>query len=274
MWVVERVVAWEIADLVNPRTGYAWASQEWMAARLGCSERALRDVTAVLCDDVTGWFRRELEGPPGRMNYVYHPRWERLSTTVENTGDAKPTRRQNRVRPTGKSRDEICRLSSLRDPYKREILAEAPDQPSTDPPATDNLIGGNVDRPRKVIDLGNQDEIITAAAQAEGNGQFVYYNSRAWRSWNDFYVRQGKPPLCLEQTRQHMMNGVVRVGIDLPSVFPPGYSQYGDGIVVPPSSSGPKIECSAYLAENIRRRGVQPARNQLQNKFDENGDPK
>jgi len=94
---IDRVVGWVIADYTNFRTGYAWAGQKYLATKLGFSERNIRKVTAKLTHDDAGWFQRELDGPKGQMNYVYFPRWDRLSP-VEN----KAPHRQILSPPTGK----------------------------------------------------------------------------------------------------------------------------------------------------------------------------
>jgi hypothetical protein len=264
---MQRLVGLEIAGRLNFKTGYSWPAQDTIANKVGCSKRTVQRATDLLADQETGlWFRRVLD----EKNYVYHPRFERLKEPRQPVDNRRHLRRG-----TGDiSGVANVTLSSLRESLEKENPGRACGAPIALPPDAHKPIGRMDDRSGKVIDLTNQDEIITAAARAEGNGQFVYYNSRAWRSWNDFYVRQGRPALSLGQTRRHVVNGVVRVGVDLPSVFPPGYSQYGVGTVVPSSSSSPIIECSPYLVENIRRRGVQRPRNQLQNKFDEDREPK
>ena len=96
---IDRVIGWAIADYTNFRTGCAWAGQEYLAAKLGFSERHIRRITAKLADDHTGWFQRELDGPRGHMNYLYYPRWDRLPAVEKST-----PHRTNSTPPTG----QIC----------------------------------------------------------------------------------------------------------------------------------------------------------------------
>jgi hypothetical protein len=82
------------------------------------------------------------------------------------------------------------------------------------------------DRSRRVFNFQNQDELITAAARAEGKRSFVFYDSEAWHSWNQYLAGKALPPLQNTHTRQHVdKKGVLRVGLDMPDVFPPGYSR-------------------------------------------------
>jgi hypothetical protein len=83
------MVGYEMADMLNFKTGYAWPSQELLAEKIGCSVRTVREATAKLADSDTGlWFRRALDG----KNYCYYPRFERLNVpvgSVDNTGKSR-----------------------------------------------------------------------------------------------------------------------------------------------------------------------------------------
>jgi hypothetical protein len=205
-----RLIGRAIADGLNYRTGYAWPSQEFLARKVLCSARTVKRAIAMLVDEQSGWFRRQLDG----RNNCYFPRFDRLDTGHDR----------------GHSRPEIGAtngvtggpLSSIIDPIEKENLptareeATAPLHDRRKPPA-------RMDDRRKVVDLSNLDEIITTAARAEGNCAFVFLNSQPWHLWNEHRLSQGLPPL---RPRQHHKNGLLRAGADVPTLYPPGYGRH------------------------------------------------
>jgi hypothetical protein len=210
-----RMIGYEIADLLNFKTGYSWPSQRLIVEKIGCCERTVREVTKLLADEGSGlWFRRQLDG----KNYCYYPRFERLKEAPSPVDDTGKMEHRTPAKVTGKN----CRLSSLIDPIEKEIPTGACGQPIALPPDPRKPIGRMDDR-RKVIDLSNLDEIITTAARAEGSCAFVYLDSHPWHCWNEYRVAQGLLPL---PHRQHQVNGLLRAGADVPTLYPPGYGRH------------------------------------------------
>ena len=211
----QRLIGYEIADRLNFKTGYAWPSQELIAEKSHCDERTVRRAMERLTHEKTGWFRHQLDG----RNYCYYPRFDRLNeppNPVDNTGHL--------VHPTPDIHSgQNVRLSSLLEPIERENLSKPCGEPIALPPDKRKPIGRMDDRSGRIFDFGNQDEIITTAAQAEGNRAFVFLDSQPWRLWNEYRIGQGLPPL---RPRQHQMNGLLRAGADVPTLYPPGYGRH------------------------------------------------
>ena len=266
---IDRVIGWAIADYTNFRTGCAWAGQEYLAAKLGFSERHIRRITAKLADDNTGWFQRELGGPKGHMNYLYYPRWDRLPAVEKSTPPPDKFDTPHRTNLT-KAESNLSAYLSIYNP-SRDILSSAINPTAANPQSTGKPNGRIDDRSKKVVDFGNRDTKITKSARAESRLRFVLHNSKPWHAWNDYFLGRGEP---LKQTRERLFGGVPRIGIDMPSIFPPNHNQFASVAQSSTAPDAPKIECSPYLAENIRRRCVQSPGNQLQNKFDRDREPK
>lgn len=211
----QRRIGYELADKVNFKTGYAWPSQEWLAEKVGLNERTVRRATAALCDEKSGWFRREFDN----KSYCYFPRFDQLNDPappVENTGHLE------RQIPDIQRAPNV-RLYSLGEPSIKEnsggACGEAIERPALREPNNRKM----ADRGRKVLDFGNQDELLTNVARAEGKPAFVFLDSQPWQLWSEYRVSQGLPPLQPQHTRQHMSKGVMRTGVDMPSLYPPGY---------------------------------------------------
>jgi len=201
-----RLIGYEIADYLNFKTGNAWPSRERLAERTFFSVKTVQRETRILADDHGGWFQREIDGD----SYCYTPRFDRLKTSaaVDEGG---------RSRPEGGDMSGVANVpqSSLENPFTKENpggFSRLPfiASPTARPEKTDDR--------RKVIALGDQDELITKAAAAGGCPRFVYQDSIPWRFWNEYRQSQGLPPL---PTRQHMVDGVLRTGWDVPTVYPP-----------------------------------------------------
>jgi len=208
-----RYIGYEIADALNFKTGYAWPSQKFLAEKTGFSERTIWAATKKLADSQTGiWFRRELD----EKNYCYYPRFERLK---EPPAPVDNTRKSQQVTPANAG-VAICDLSSLRESPLRENLSDGFRKPIVLPPTHRAPDGSNDDRSRKVIELGDLDATITAIAHGEGKRRFVFYDSTPWQLWNEHLASQGLPPL---RPRQHMMDGLLRIGCDVPTIYPPGH---------------------------------------------------
>lgn len=171
-----------------------------IAEKVLCDVRTVRRATVRLCGEQTGWFRRELDD----KNYCYYPRFERLNEPfppVDNTGHLE------HQRPDIHGGQNV-RLSSLIDPFEKENPTGACGEAIRRSPRTHEPNGSKTDdRRRKVFGIGSQDELITIAARAEGKPDFVYYDTKPWRLWNEYLVGQGLPPLQIQQTRQHLVDG-------------------------------------------------------------------
>jgi hypothetical protein len=211
----QRLIGYEIADRLNFKIGYAWPSQELIAEKVRCDVRTVRRAMERLTHEKTGWFRRELDG----KNYCYFPRFERLNQPpqpVENTGHL--------VQRTPDIRSgQNVRLSSLIDPIEKENLDALGGKAIMLPPERRKPIGRMDDRSSTVLDFGNQDELITTAARAEGNPAFVFLDSQPWHLWNEYRIAEGLPPL---RPRQHHVNGLLRAGADVPTLYPPGHGRH------------------------------------------------
>jgi hypothetical protein len=212
---IQRLVGLELVAGLNAKVGYAWPSQETIAQKIGCSKRTVQRATDLLADSETGlWFRRELDG----ANYCYFPRFERLKEPLPPVDNRRHLRNATGDIPGVAN----VTLYSLRDSLEKETLSEPCGEPIALPPDRRKSTGRMDDR-RKVFDLSNLDETITTAAQAEGNRAFVFLDSQPWRLWNEYRIGQGLPPL---RPRQHQMNGLLRAGADLPTLYPPGYGRH------------------------------------------------
>jgi hypothetical protein len=248
-----RLIGRAIADGLNFRTGYAWPSQEFLAQKVRCGLRTVKRAVALLVDDQNGWFRREVDG----RNNCYFPRFERLNRGHDRGQPCPPIGAKDGV-TSGP-------LSSVENHYNENLInrpseqTSARRQPITQPDVSkaDRLKDG-------VVAFGKQDEIITELARKEGKSYFVFQDSEPWQRWEAHLNNNDKPPMV---PRRHMVKGVWRTGCDVPSLYPPGADRYDS------PTSRALIECSGYLVENIRRRGVQSPGNQAQNKFDRDRQP-
>ena len=263
-----RVVGYHIADLVNFKTGYAWPSQKFLAAKIPCKLRTVQRAVARLVDEETGWFRREVDS----RNNCYFPRFERLNEPQDTRHNSRHFRPSDTRHYGGKSGG----LSSSIDPIEREILMSrgASEYATDHPQPISQHDGTKADRLKDgVVPFGDQDEIITELARKDGKPHFVFQDSEPWQCWESHLAAEGMPPMV---PRRHMVKGVWRTGCDMPSLYPPGYSKFEAPARdrQEQHSAGPPIECSSYLADNIRRRGVQSPANQLQNKFAHGREPK
>jgi hypothetical protein len=253
-----RLIGWEIVELLNFKTGYAWPSQEFLAEKSHCGLRTVRRAVARLSDEHTGWFRRELDG----RNNCYFPRFERLDRPRDRGHSGPPIEATSGV--------SSGLLSSLVDPPEKEILINrvASDQIAERPPANSKRDGSNADRLKDgVVSFANQDEIITELAQRDGKRHFVFQDSAPWELWTRYLAAQGRPPMM---PRRHLLKGKWRVGCDMPSFCPPGSDYQGS----PDRYRGPrgavadvndrqlaeirarnpeKIEASPFLLERLRR---------------------
>lgn len=200
-----RLIGYEIADHLNFKTGNAWPSRQRLAELTFFSVKTVERETKMLADDQCGWFQRDIDGD----SYCYTPRFDRLKRP-EATAEGRHSR------PGGGDIRGVVNvaLSSLDIP----IITDNPGKP---------LVSSTTARPEKtddrrsVIALGDQDELITISAAAAGCPRFVYENSAPWHCWTEYRQHQGLPPL---PTRQHMVDGAIRTGWDVPTVYPPGFA--------------------------------------------------
>ena len=227
----------------------------------------MQRAVARLVDEETGWFRREVDS----RNNCYFPRFERLNEPPDTRHNTRHFRPSDTRHYGGKSGG----LSSLIDPIEKEILINrgTSDRATDHAPPTSQQDGTKADRLKDgVVPFDDQDKIITELARKAGSPHFVFQDSEPWQCWENHLAAEGAPPMM---PRRHMVKGVWRTGCDMPSLYPPGYSKFGAPArdQQEPHSAGPPIECSSYLADNIRRRvdaqrGIQP-----QNKFNRDRDP-
>ena len=176
----------------------------------------MQRATDLLADPETGlWFRRELDG----ANYCYFPRFERLN---------EPRRlwiiRRHFRHGTGDiSGVANVTLYSLRDSFEKENFDRSlstPDRVAAEMCASRSTGWMTEGRSSTFPTWTRQSR---HAARAEGNPAFVFLNSQPWRLWNEYRVGQGLPPL---RPRQHQMNGLLRAGADVPTLYPPGYGRH------------------------------------------------
>jgi hypothetical protein len=254
-----RLVGWEIAELLNFKTGYAWPSEEFLAEKTHCGLRTVRRAVARLTDEQTGWFRRELDG----RNNCYFPRFEQLDRPRDRGHSDPPIEATPGV--------SSGLLSSLVYPPEKEILIDrgANDQIAEQPPTNSKRDGSRADRLKDgVVSLVNQHEIITELAHRGGKRHFVFQDSVPWELWTRYLAAQGRPPMM---PRRHLLKGKWRVGCYMPSFFPPGSDYPGSpdryrgprGVVADAGDrqlaeirarNSEKIEASPFLLESLRRK--------------------
>lgn len=226
----EQRIGYEIADHLNFRTGDAWPTQEYLAARTGYDARTVRRASKRLAGEhgePGSWFAREIDG----SCYRYVPLFEQLTDTkggqptadkMSGVGCGKHRTLATRTpdidnRKTGQN----VRLSSLREPpYENPLCASGKAGAST-------ALGQYRERAEQgskgVAAFPDQDTEITAAAAGGGACRFVFEGSEPWRAWSEYRQRNGiSGPL---PTRQHMVNGRWRTGWDVPTIWPPGFGR-------------------------------------------------
>jgi Helix-turn-helix domain len=191
-----RVIGYELADCINPKSFDAWPSQEWLASRLGLTTRTVRRAVPELVEQ--GWFTIEMDGRSWR--YIPNEvRWH--------NGGKKPAKMsgidngQNCI-DSGQSvrsiPDKMGTLSSLKDPEERSYA------PS-------------------VLIPHDRASAMRGLARKQGAPRFVFEGSEPWKAWCDYRKRNGIPGAL--PTRQQMIDGRLRTGWDVPTLWPPGYSR-------------------------------------------------
>jgi hypothetical protein len=206
-----RRIGYEIADLLNCKTGDAWPSQEYLAKRTGYSVKSVERATKKL--DV--WFQRNFDG----KSYRYVAKFDQLAKRKNRqyVGRQHPTFATETPDICDRSTRQNVGLSSLVKP-KREPSRVCGQE--SDLPAALSHRGMAEREGESPIAITDRDQAITAAAVSGGAPRFAFEGSEPWRAWNEYRERKGIGPL---PTRQQMVGGRWRTGSDVPTLWPPGY---------------------------------------------------